>query len=943
MVRDVTIQCPTRFWTGTSQCSTSPSPAGCNCGGGNTIQPTTGGGAIPTGGAGGTVAPTVTFQQQPHQGILGGTPTGGAGGAAPLQQQPLQGIIGGGMGGQGPPTPPAVAAPAPGGGAATAAQVPAAVQVPAVQQAQQQQQAPPQGGANPYGIRAKLRELARSLTHDELKAELQWQAEVKGDGAKEEQLKQDVLHSQQSLRVFGYMRKGSPLIQMVHTISSFNEMGAPPEVKRKIIGMVGDRSSSGSLPVPVILPASNTWKWHKSLNVCMDPVAGAAFSNLPENKEKLWKPADECVLVNKVLPRFIYLPGSLGEENEDGTQLTCAELNARAAEMTTRTDDPFDVEDVQLILDWGLAASQAQTNDPTSSVLAQEVGAITCTHTPVFKRWQVLRINQTLGEIPAVHQQGVAPVQQAQPQQQQGAVPVLQAQPFAPPNNPVPQVQQGQQTTYQNMTHLFATAIQQGLAGAMQHQQQGAQAVQQTAGGLGVIGKVGKYGPMHWALVKGWAGVTQDAHIPSIWAEWGATTEHRLRQDALLRRMRQWSKKTGYDIDPTVSFDKTAMDAFASLSLNPEPGAPRFAMCDKGMSPLLCMEMTDEDVIAANTRDAARAATEGNRTMAEQLSLTTSDPRPPPRDYESLCLATATYAALNWALFGDFNKHYQKVKELRDTLSAPYVWAQRKQMTPKKCRQYFWGMHVDNRFYYDDINRFHPDKFAGGAIPTFPTSLHMDAVIEAVTRTTEYEHGGYPIRWLALENPPQQQQGQYRRPQQQQVQQYNQQHQQYQYQQPPPPPPPAPVWPNFQQHGSGGNNGGARVPDIAGSNSGSEDKALTHVHPFIARTLHLYYKKFGNRVSLGKILSAINKEMKDLPTLNLQQGKLPCYSHLTGICPMLAGKKKKGCKFEHVNSPAIPNDFANDFCQVIGPGVDYVVRNEVAAPGGGFKRIKTEK
>lgn len=58
---------------------------------------------------------------------------------------------------------------------------------------------------------------------------------------------------------------------------------------------------------------------------------------------------------------------------------------------------------------------------------------------------------------------------------------------------------------------------------------------------------------------------------------------------------------------------------------------------------------------------------------------------------------------------------------------------------------------------------------------------------------------------------------------------------------------------------------------------------------------------------------------------------------------MMAGKKRKACKFEHVDAPAIPNDFATTFCQVIGPGVEYIIRNEVAAPGGGIKKIKTEK
>ena len=130
--------------------------------------------------------------------------------------------------------------------------------------------------------------------------------------------------------------------------------------------------------------------------------------------------------------------------------------------------------------------------------------------------------------------------------------------------------------------------------------------------------------------------------------EWNTITDSGLRQDALLRRMNHWSQVHGYKIDETVRFDKTAMDAFGNLTFNPAGETKvRFANADRGMAPLLCMTMTEEDIAQSTAKDAARAATEGNQTIGEYLQLLTSDPRPPPRNYDQLCLMVATYAALN--------------------------------------------------------------------------------------------------------------------------------------------------------------------------------------------------------------------------------------------------------------------------------------------------------
>ena len=97
---------------------------------------------------------------------------------------------------------------------------------------------------------------------------------------------------------------------------------------------------------------------------------------------------------------------------------------------------------------------------------------------------------------------------------------------------------------------------------------------------------------------------------------------------------------------------------------------------------------------------------------------------------------------------------------------------------------------------------------------------------------------------------------------------------------------------------------------------------------------------------MKKILNAAGKRFEDLPTLpgmvDAAGKNTSCYNFLCGNCPMT-----KGCAFIHVEKNNINDQWATNFCQVIQPGVDYVVRNEEAAPGGGkgspSKKIKKEK
>ena len=94
-----------------------------------------------------------------------------------------------------------------------------------------------------------------------------------------------------------------------------------------------------------------------------------------------------------------------------------------------------------------------------------------------------------------------------------------------------------------------------------------------------------------------------------------------------------------------------------------------------------------------------------------------------------------------------------------------------------------------------------------------------------------------------------------------------------------------------------------------------------------------YNEKFKGRVAVKKICDSAKIQLSDLPYLSkfiTQEGNMLCYNHVLGTC----GYSKKKCRFKHVPSAAIPDDFARALCNKIEPGVQYLLRNGTPAPGG---------
>jgi len=316
-------------------------------------------------------------------------------------------------------------------------------------------------------------------------------------------------------------------------------------------------------------------------------------------------------------------------------------------------------------------------------------------------------------------------------------------------------------------------------------------------------------------------------------------------------------------------------------------------------------------------------------------------------------------------LFGAGCEFYSDVLGARMLLGEDGVAMLADRFTPLRIRQYCWAIIDEGRRYFHQVVA--PDDFDSGSIIQWPTSGLKDVIwkirnVEKVLRPT------FPEEWRHRESsrlPPARQGGMgkssegmwfpqmpYAPPHAGMMVQQPGGHNPYnewsatppQFRQGAGPP----QGPGVHQSGQfGGPMPGPPVmsnPQVDNAHQGKGriddnelDRRLSHMHPLLKRCMFEYHKKFRGRVMLTKILQAGRKELTDLPTLNqcMKNGRSTvCYMNVLGHCGRGAG-----CTFEHPPS-TFPDGFAKAICQVVSPGLNYVIRNESATPP---KRGKRER
>ena len=409
------------------------------------------------------------------------------------------------------------------------------------------------------------------------------------------------------------------------------------------------------------------------------------------------------------------------------------------------------------------------------------------------------------------------------------------------------------------------------------------------------------------AALMGWAGITARQNIPRLWLKFLTSKrmdDHRLN---LHRRMKELAKKKEMEFERNCYFPDKVLKDILGMSPNAGGNIPTLASLGRGNTIGACRPCSAEDVEFMKRKEKADKDTRSTRTFEEAMQMDSGDVRWPAKNYRELRVCISIFGLLQYAVYGEECDFAVKLHEVYKVLLLPQVINQEHKFTEELCKQVVWAIHEDKCEFFSV--RLHPDDFGVGKTPSFPTS-DLDEMVYPLKHLNPILRGSFPEAWKTTHLLPKA----------------------------PTIPPPTTPAPSFYQLPP-------QLPSVRDvSHTGAAplrplEERLAHVHEVIANCLAPYHQKFNGRMMLTKVLKYANLTWAQLPTLEYELGqgekrKPICFNHALGWCN---GKK---CKNKHVNKHEVSVDFANTVCQLIRPGIEYLLKNEPAAPAGGqnYKR-----
>ena len=397
-----------------------------------------------------------------------------------------------------------------------------------------------------------------------------------------------------------------------------------------------------------------------------------------------------------------------------------------------------------------------------------------------------------------------------------------------------------------------------------------------------------------------------------------------------MRRVLKWAKRKGVKplIHKGVKIQKQNIEAIVKLRPNPGDGTATLKSAEKGYTPLMCMPWTSAQLEELAKKTTARERAEGNRTEGDIWDEENEGPRGHPRNFHELRSMVFAFTGCSYSSWKKDNDQYQKLWQLCTILQNTEVEKAQGAFDSLFCAQITWAMLVDCRDIYDD--QLLPRDFRRGR-PVFRESL-LQSIFEAVRYQQPIVRDSFPVEWGG------------------QTRQQKRAFQHWLRNVPAPgkfplaPPGGQTPWPGKgqQQPGGGyapggqqqGHNQQQQQQLQAQQQQGTKINGVDHVNDLIKRFMMPYYRKFGAKVNIKKILEAANIAYDSLPRLNayINNGRnMLCYNCIAGDCGY-----GRTCVFAsgHARKHEVPNDFAQHFIRVVTPGVQYLL-NQGGQGGGG--------
>ena len=424
-----------------------------------------------------------------------------------------------------------------------------------------------------------------------------------------------------------------------------------------------------------------------------------------------------------------------------------------------------------------------------------------------------------------------------------------------------------------------------------------------------------EYDEQQWYMLMGFAHVTTPEELPELWAGFTQTKNsdaHRLEIGA---EMRRWEEIHRVPIVKNMEFSDRTLNYIIKMQFNPPgcSGTTYYSSIDKGLTILSCRPPEGEELEAIRDRELKEQQAEGNRTLADILSVPAIVGNiKPAEDYHELHLNVGTLCALLHSLFGAKCDYYVKCFSLWKAMADYTIFANRRHFSPLLCRQITWAIIEDGRRYFSRVmTQRHFERMDKGEPVDFPLS-HLDVIKDSIMNQTPLMRPSFPMEWR----------GDWQGGKKQKLTTTSPGVASF-VSATAPSPPTMVVQNNSTPSVASGlsMNSGA---DTSGQSAVSRQRRpkqqgvrQTDMHPSLKALMngHLRDNQF---IQLGAVLRNANLTVNDLPTLPkymLNGRNTLCYNYVLGHC------SSKFCNFRtnggHAPAEDITNDFANQMIQVM--------------------------
>jgi hypothetical protein len=718
--------------------------------------------------------------------------------------------------------------------------------------------------------------------------EFQWQEDATGNTKVAESFRDQVTAGSSRLCVFIYMIEGSALVNFLHSVAKYYDIESGADVNNKFVAFIGDRTKKRD-PNPAILQSQNAWVW-KEFNVSLDPAVAEAWYNDPNNAKTLWRQPQATV--KQWFPRMLFLPTLLVAFVVEKRR-TPWEIHQEVVRLVEAGTNGLTLENTKLVREWCLAAGQCTSATECTPAIKMDVIAIasTCER---FGDWCEKKVEATLGP---------RPDEGSSPSSNIGDGATIS---FATETNGAAQA---------TPAPSWAASIDRMAQAVLKMSEKQIKLTEQPdARADKADKKVFTTYSLH--ALMGWSGVTQENMIAPLWAKFLTTKsydDHRLN---IHRAMKVMARQKEMEYEHNIYFTDKMIKAIISMAPNAGDGIATFESAAKALSILQCRPNSANEVEEIKRREKAEKETRTGRSYTEAMQLEEGDMRAPAVTYRELRVCVSSFGLLCYVIYGVDCDFAIKVHEIYKTLLLPKVLNQERYFTPELCKQITWAIHEEKCEFFS--TRLHPDDFGPGKTPQFPVS-DLDEILYHVKHLSPILRKSFPDAWkdtvyaqagtMAATLPP------------------------ITFQ--PQPTVPQPTFyqpltlPTSTTASGGGSTSHQQAPNTM---SNALKKKLAHLHSGIATFLRPFHIKFNGRVMLTKVLRIAKSEWSQLPTIKkyldvTNNVNNLCYNHVLGHCP---GKR---CNRSHATKDEVTESFVLQICQLIQPGVEWMLQNEPAAPG----------